>query len=227
MSNEHVPWRQPRWLREDDPPEAFPPVDQALDDPQGLLAVGGDLSVARVMAAYHRGIFPWPMRGQPMLWWSPDPREVLFPARFHCSRSLRKRLASGQFRFSRNQAFGEVIRACAGFRPYARGTWIDRRMIPAYEALHAAGHAHSWETWQDGQLVGGLYGVRVGRVFCGESMFSRTSDASKAAMAMLVADCPALGIDLIDCQLHTDHLRSLGSEPMPRVDYLRWLPERT
>jgi leucyl/phenylalanyl-tRNA---protein transferase len=216
--------RRPVWLPEDAPPEAFPPVDQALEDPDGLLAIGGDLSLPRLLAAYRRGIFPWPMRDQPMLWWSPNPREVLFPERFHCSRSLGKRLARGEFRFTRNQCFGAVIRACGAPRAYASGTWIEPAMVEAYEALHAAGHAHSWETWQGDQLVGGLYGVRVGQVFCGESMFSRSTDASKAAMATLVADCPALGIRLIDCQLATPHLRSLGSQPMPRAQYLEWLP---
>jgi leucyl/phenylalanyl-tRNA--protein transferase len=211
------------FISPDHPADWFPPVSQALQEPQGLLAVGGELSPQRLAAAYSRGIFPWYGEGEPVLWWSPDPREVLLPAEFHRSRSLQKRLRSGEYAVTMDTAFADVIGACAGLRRDGPGTWITDEMRDAYIALHRLGRAHSVETWFGDELVGGLYGVRSGRVFCGESMFSRRDDASKAALAWLVDQCPALGIDLIDCQLPNPHLRRLGSRPMPRSQFLEFL----
>jgi leucyl/phenylalanyl-tRNA--protein transferase len=211
------------WLQPDDPPEAFPPVDRALDDPPGLLAGGGDLSTRRLVAAYARGIFPWFSEGEPVLWWSPDPREVLFPGQMHVSRSLRKAIQRGEFRVTENQAFAAVIDACAAARKAASGTWITPQMRQAYVELHRQGIAHSVETWVGDELAGGLYGVRSGRVFCGESMFSRRDNASKVALAWLAGVCSARGIELIDCQMPSAHLRSLGSQPLPRAEFLRYL----
>ncbi len=210
------------WLDTGDPPEAFPPVAQALREPPGLLAAGGDLSPERLAAAYARGIFPWYSEGEPILWWSPDPREVLFPAEFHRSRSLLRTLRRQQLRLTRDAAFAEVVAACAATRA-ARGTWITPEMQSAYLELHRRGSAHSVEAWMGEELAGGLYGVRTGRVFSGESMFSRRDDASKAALAWLADWCPDAGIELIDCQMPSAHLRSLGSRPISRVQYLEFL----
>ncbi len=211
------------WISPQDPPHAFPPDSQALDDPPGLLAAGGDLSPDRLLAAYARGIFPWYSPGQPILWWTPDPREVLLPAKFHCSRSLRRALRVRGFETRRDTAFDATVAACAAPRSASSGTWITPPMRAAYNRLHALGVAHSYEIWRETRLVGGLYGVRMGAVFCGESMFSRERDASKAAMAALVADCQAQHIELIDCQLPSAHLRSLGSQGMPRRQFQRYL----
>jgi leucyl/phenylalanyl-tRNA---protein transferase len=215
------------WLKPGDPPEAFPPVDEALDDPPGLLAGGGDLSAARLLAAYERGIFPWYSEGQPVLWWSPDPREVLYPTEFHVSRSLRRSLNNGRFTVTENREFATVMTACAAAREGASGTWISPAMISAYRELHSMGVAHSIEVWAAGELVGGLYGVRSGRVFSGESMFSRQADASKVALAWLVAQCEGRGIELIDCQMPSAHLRSLGSRPLPRSRFVEMLGNGT
>ncbi|MGC4028056.1 MAG: leucyl/phenylalanyl-tRNA--protein transferase [Steroidobacteraceae bacterium] len=211
------------WIAADAPPDAFPPLDAALDDPPGLLAAGGDLSTARLVAAYARGIFPWYMEGQPVLWWSPDPREVLFPAHLHRSRSLLKQLRRGDFRITENQAFLEVVEGCAAARSASNGTWITPAMQAAYVRLHRAGHAHSIEVWRGATLVGGLYGVRSRRVFSGESMYSRESNASKAALSWLAAGCASRGIELIDCQMPSAHLRSLGSQALPRSRFLALL----
>jgi leucyl/phenylalanyl-tRNA--protein transferase len=212
------------WIEPDDPPEAFPPVELALREPNGLLAAGGDLSPARIVAAYRRGIFPWYSPGEPLLWWSPDPREVLIPAELHVSRSLRRTLRSGIYRVTQNLAFPAVIEACAAPRAAASGTWITPEMRAAYMELHRLGIAHSIETWRGEELVGGLYGLRIGSLFCGESMFSRADDASKTALATLAGNAAAEGIELIDCQMPTAHLRSLGSRPLPRAEFLRRLP---
>ena len=211
------------WLSEHDPPGHFPDPEAALRDPQGLLAAGGDLSVPRLLSAYSRGIFPWYAQQQPILWWSPDPRMVLFPAEFKCSRSLSKTLRNGPYRTTFDEDFGATIRACAEPRSSGTGTWLDPAMIRAYERLHAAGFAHSVETWRDGELVGGLYGVHLGRVFFGESMFSRARDASKVALARLVAECPARAIELIDCQVASGHLHSLGAREIPRREFTQLL----
>ena len=212
------------WLAPDDPPEAFPPVERALQDPPGLLAAGGDLSGARLLAAYRRGIFPWFSPGQPVLWWSPDPREVLFPKEFHCSRSLARALRVRGFEYSTDQDFAAVIDACAAPRATSPGTWITPEMRAAYCLLHARGIAHSVEVRRAGQLVGGLYGLRIGQVFCGESMFSRETDASKAALHALVGQCLADGTVLIDCQVPSAHLRTLGSRAISRAQFLACLP---
>lgn len=211
------------WLQPGDPPDAFPPVARALDDPPGLLAGGGDLSPARLVAAYSRGIFPWFSDGEPVLWWSPDPREVLFPAEIHVSRSLRKVIARGEFQVTENRDFAAVIEGCATARGETTGTWITAGMRDAYRELNRLGVASSIEVWWQGELAGGLYGVRSGAVFCGESMFSHRDNASKVALAWLAAQCPGRGITLIDCQMPSAHLRSMGSRPLPRAEFLRYL----
>ena len=207
------------WLTPEADREWFPPLDHALDEPEGLLAAGGDLSPARLMAAYRRGIFPWYSAGQPVLWWAPDPREILTPDEFKCSRSLAKTLRNRGFELDFDRAFGEVVTACATRREHSTGTWITPEMHAAYCDLNARGHAHSVEVRLGGELVGGLYGVLLGRVFFGESMFSRERDASKVALAWLVKRGLVAGLQLIDCQLPTPHLRSLGSRPMPRGEF--------
>jgi leucyl/phenylalanyl-tRNA---protein transferase len=211
------------WLDPASPPTYFPPVELALDEPAGLLAAGGDLSPERLLAAYRQGIFPWYSDGEPVLWWCPDPREVLFPDRLHISRSLQRTLRRAVFTVTENQAFAHVVQECARARGPTVGTWITGPMHDAYCQLHSLEHAHSVEVWRDGVLVGGVYGVRSGQVFCGESMFSHEPDASKVALAWLAAQCSSHGIRLIDCQMPSAHLRSLGSEPMPRSDFLQFL----
>jgi len=211
------------WLSPDDPPDRFPPHEAALREPSGLLAAGGDLRAERLIAAYQRGIFPWYSPGQPVLWWSPDPREVLLPGEFHCSRSLKRALRSRGFEWHQDRDFAAVLAACAAPRTRSPGTWITPEMQRAYHGLHQRGLAHSYEIWRAGALVGGVYGVRLGHVFFGESMFSGEADASKAALAGLVQHSEGLGIELIDCQLPSAHLRSLGSRPMPRRVFLSHL----
>jgi leucyl/phenylalanyl-tRNA--protein transferase len=204
------------WLASDTP---FPDTGTALRDPDGLLAAGADLSLPRLLAAYRRGIFPWFGPGEPILWWSPDPRMVLFPDEFKVSRSLRRRLHRRDFEVRADSDFAAVMAACAEPRPGQAGTWITPAMQSAYARLHAAGHAHSIEAWQDGRLCGGLYGVALGRAFFGESMFSRASDASKVALAHLVAQLRRWDFGLIDCQMQTPHLASLGARPIPRTEF--------
>lgn len=202
-------------------PCGFPDVESALREPDGLLAVGGDLSVERLLCAYRRGIFPWYSEPQPILWWSPDPRMVLFPEKLHVSRSLRKTLRQDRFHLTLDTAFDQVMRACAAPRPQddQPGTWIGEEMIYAYGRLHAKGWAHSIECWQDEQLVGGLYGVAIGQVFYGESMFARVTDASKVAFVHMVAQLRARGVRLIDCQVHTEHLARFAAEMIPRRQF--------
>lgn len=212
------------WLRAADP---FPPVEAALPEPNGLLAAGADLSPQRLLDAYTRGIFPWFNAGEPILWWSPDPRMVLFPREFKISRSLRKRLKRSDYEVRVDTAFREVMLACAGPRSGQRGTWITPQMVEAYTRLHALGHAHSVETWIDGELVGGLYGVAIGRVFYGESMFTRVSDASKIALAHLVMQLADWGDGLIDCQMSTRHLASVGAREIPRSEFTALLARLT
>jgi leucyl/phenylalanyl-tRNA--protein transferase len=197
-------------------PEAavFPPVDHAAKS--GLLAVGGDLSPERLLAAYREGIFPWYGDGEPILWWSPDPRFVLFPDELRVSRSMRQSLKKGVLRITFDQAFREVIAACRRPRPGQDGTWITAEMREAYGALNDLGFAHSVEVWQGKELVGGLYGVSLGRAFFGESMFSAIPNASKAALITLVPHLQKRGFDLIDCQVETAHLAGLGARPIPR-----------
>ena len=207
------------------PTAPFPDPALAETEPNGLLAVGGDLSPQRLRNAYRLGIFPWFSAGQPILWWSPDPRLVLFPDRLRISRSLRKTLRRGTFTVSLDRDFGAVIRACAAPRADADGTWIVPEMARAYERLHSVGLAHSAEVWRDGELVGGLYGVAIGRAFFGESMFSRASDASKVALAHLVRCSSAWGFALIDCQVYTPHLASLGAVEIPRAEFLQRLAD--
>jgi len=207
------------WLTPDGDREWFPPLDRALDEPEGLLAAGGDLAPERLLAAYRRGIFPWYSAGQPVLWWSPNPREVLDPREFKCSRSLAKTLRNRGFEVAFDRDFPAVVQACAARRDNSPGTWITPEMHAAYCTLFQHGHAHSVEVRLAGQLVGGLYGVLLGGVFFGESMFSRERDASKVALARLVEKGLVAGLQLIDCQLPTPHLRSLGSKPMNRAAF--------
>ncbi len=213
------------WLSRHDPPERFPPVDRALDDPPGLLAAGGDLTPLRLLAAYRRGIFPWYSEGQPVLWWSPDPRAVLFPEEFRRSRSLAKAERNRGFEVRFDVDFPGTMADCAAARPGSDGTWITRDMLAAYTRLHALGHAHSVETWRDGARVGGLYGVQLGRVFFGESMFSHETDASKVALSALVRRALERGTRLIDCQLASRHLHSLGSRAIRRQEFSALLAE--
>jgi len=215
------------WLTPDGDREWFPPLDQALDEPEGLLAAGGDLSPERLLAAYRRGIFPWYSAGQPVLWWSPNPREVLFPGEFKCSRSLSKTLRNRGFEVTFDREFAEVMKACAARRENSTGTWITSEMHAAYCGLHQRGQAHSVEVRFEGRLVGGLYGVLLGRVFFGESMFSRERDASKVALAHLAQRALVAGLQLIDCQLPTPHLRSLGSRPLSRAEFSARVAEAT
>lgn len=213
------------WLRPDDPPEAFPPVDTALGEPDGLLCAGGDLSTRRLLEAYRRGIFPWFSEGQPILWWSPDPRTVLYPAEFRVARSLAKTLRNRGFTVTQDREFGRVMQLCADPALRPEGTWISPQMQAAYGRLHEQGHAHSFETRLDGELVGGLYGVALGRVFFGESMFSLERDASKVALHALVRHMLASGGRLIDCQVASTHLASLGARNVPRREFVRQLDE--
>ncbi len=198
----------------------MPPASAALDEPNGLLAAGGSLEPAWLLAAYARGIFPWYEAGQPILWWSPNPRAVLEPGDLHVSRSLRRRLRRGTFRVTADRAFDAVVAGCAEPRGYTDSTWITADMARAYARLHRLGYAHSFEAWSDDALVGGLYGVALGRVFFGESMFMRRSDASKVAFVHAVRFLAARGFELIDCQIATEHLSRFGAVSMPRDEFV-------
>lgn len=211
------------WLSKDS--LSFPPLARALREPDGLLAAGGDLRPERILAAYRHGCYPWYQQGQPILWWSPDPRFVLFPDELHISRSLGKVLRRQIFEVSYDKAFDRVINACAGPRSYADGTWITDAMRQAYQQLHRLGHAHSAEVWQAGELVGGLYGLCIGQVFFGESMFSHVDNASKTAFAHLVPDLKRWGIRLIDCQMQTRHLASFGGRAIDRQTFAEQLAQ--
>ena len=208
------------WLERDDP---FPPVEKALRNPNGLLCAGADLSVPRLLAAYRNGIFPWYSGDEPILWWSPDPRMVLFCDELKIPRSLAKNLRNKGFETRIDSAFAKVVKACAEPRKDEGGTWISAEMQAAYVALHRAGHAQSVETWLDGRLVGGLYGVAIGRAFFGESMFSRKTDASKVALVALVEELHRRDCPMIDCQQRTPLLASLGAREIPRRQFLRRL----
>jgi leucyl/phenylalanyl-tRNA--protein transferase len=214
-----------RWLSRDDAADRFPAPSQALTEPNGLLAAGGDLEPERLLAAYRRGIFPWYEAGQPILWWSPDPRSVLRPHEAKVSRSLRRSLNKRGFELKIDAAFEAVVAGCAAPRHYGGSTWITAEMAAAYARLHRLGWAHSFETWREGELVGGLYGVAIGRVFFGESMFARATDASKVAFAQLASYLHARGFELIDCQVASAHVTSLGASTLPRAQFLALLDE--
>ena len=203
-------------LGRDDP---FPAPESALKEPNGLLCAGADLSAGRLLDAYRRGIFPWYSGGEPILWWSPDPRMVLYTGELKVSRSLAKNLRNKGYRVTVDTAFPEVVKGCAS----RKETWLGKPMQAAYLALHQSGHAHSFETWRGDDLVGGLYGVAVGRMFYGESMFSRATDASKVALVTLVKELVGRGFPLIDCQMKTPLLASLGGREIPRSAFLRAL----
>ena len=207
-----------------EPHQPLPPPETARLEPNGLIAAGRDLSARRLLEAYAQGIFPWYSQGQPVLWWSPDPRMVVFVDQFQPSRSLRKTLRrareTASWTVTLDRSFVQVMQACAAPRPGQDGTWITRDIIKAYHALHQAGHAHSVEVWANGELVGGLYGVSIGRMFFGESMFTRVSDASKCAYAALIAMLRRLGFSMVDCQQSTGHLASLGAQEISRTEFL-------
>ena len=211
------------WLDPHNDNQPFPHPDRALTEPDGLLAAGGNLTPRRLLRAYRMGIFPWYSADQPILWWSPDPRLVLLPECLKVSRSLRKTLRKGLFAITADTAFEQVVAACAGPRQGEPGTWITSEMYRAYCRLHRLGHAHSIETWQQGELVGGLYGVSLGRVFYGESMFSWISDASKIALVALAAQLQRWEFAVIDCQVTTTHLLSMGAVDIPRSSFLQLL----
>lgn len=215
-----IPWLDPKTI-------FFPSPALALNEPNGLLAAGGDLSPERILAAYQRGIFPWFNPGEPILWWSPNPRTVIYPNQLHISKSLRKVIRNGTYRVTFDRCFTEVVRACAEPRSYANGTWISNEIIASYSALHKQGYAHSIEVWKTNttgeELVGGLYGIALGKVFFGESMFSRADNASKVGLAFLVAQLNAWDFQLIDCQVANDHLFSLGAVEIPREQFQKLL----
>jgi leucyl/phenylalanyl-tRNA---protein transferase len=207
------------------PGSPFPPAHRALKRPNGLLAAGGDLSVDTLVSAYTHGIFPWYSEGDPILWWSPDPRMVLASAELHVSRSLRRRLLRRDVRVSFDEAFPEVLAACAAPRSDETGTWLLPEMQAAYLTLRGLGLAHSIEVWMGKELIGGLYGVVIGRMFFGESMFSRRTDGSKLALAWLAAQLAVWGLPLIDCQMETEHLQSMGARPVARKLFLAWVAD--
>lgn len=212
-----IPWLTPH--------APFPPLAAALTKPNGLLAAGGDLTPQRLIEAYRCGIFPWFNAGEPILWWSPDPRMVLLPGELRISRSLNKALNKGNYEIRMDTAFSQVMQACAAPRKEQLGTWIHPEMVSAYAALHEIGLAHSVETWVDGELVGGLYGVSQGKMFFGESMFSRIPDASKIAFVHLVRQLQCWGFGMIDCQMKTAHLASFGAREIPRTEFSQRLRE--
>jgi leucyl/phenylalanyl-tRNA--protein transferase len=206
-----------------DPRSPFPPIEQALDRPRGLLAAGGDLTPRRLINAYRNGIFPWYNPGDPILWWAPFPRCVLFPADVHVARRLRRQYNQGRFDLTLDADFGGVIRGCAAPRADDAGTWITPEMQTAYTRLHERGFAHSLEVWQDGELAGGIYGLALGRMFFGESMFSGVSNASKIALVALCRHLQHCGFTLLDCQVENPHLLSMGCISMSRAEFLRHL----
>jgi leucyl/phenylalanyl-tRNA--protein transferase len=210
-------------LDENNPLQPFPPLKNALHEPNGLLAVGGCLSIERLLNAYRCGIFPWFSDTDPILWWSPNPRLVLFPEKLKISKRLAKTLRQNKFHLTTNHAFDLVIEKCAELRANAEGTWISDEIKKAYSKLHREGFAHSFEAWQNGELVGGLYGVALGNVFFGESMFHTISDASKVAFAYSINQLKMLDCQLIDCQVHSSHLVSLGAEEISRTKFAELL----
>ena len=213
----------PFWIDPNDTTYRFPDVSLALEEPDGLLAIGGSLNPQRLKSAYCQGIFPWYNEDQPILWWSPDPRAVLFPEKLHVSRSLRKTLRNNPFTFSMDHAFEAVITACGEPRLKQQGTWISPEMKAAYCNMHQLGYAHSVECWLHDDLVGGLYGLAFGKVFFGESMFSRVTNASKVAFVHFVKQLQHWGFLMIDCQVESEHLASLGAELIPRKQFVYML----
>ncbi|NKF22494.1 leucyl/phenylalanyl-tRNA--protein transferase [Solimonas marina] len=211
------------WLDPRNPHQPFPPVHLAMRDPNGLLAIGGDLSPTRLMRAYRQGIFPWYNPDEPVLWWCPDPRTVLFPNEMHVSRSLGKAIRRADYAVSFDRAFDTVLVECGAARSKCRGTWLGDDMRHAYGELFRRGHAHSVEIWRDGALIGGLYGVTLGRVFFGESMFSRATDASKIALYWLSRQLQVWDFEMIDCQVSSAHLLSLGARELARTTFLKQL----
>jgi leucyl/phenylalanyl-tRNA--protein transferase len=200
----------------------FPDVSQA--DENGILAIGGDLSVERLLCAYKNGIFPWYNEDEPIIWWSPDPRCVLYPDKLRVTKSMKQVLQNGRFRFTMNKAFSQVINACKTVdRKYGMGTWINQDIVNAYTNLHEAGYALSAETWREGKLVGGLYGIKIGNIFFGESMFSNESNASKFAFINVINHLKKNGLQLIDCQQKTEHLMSLGAEMISRKEFIEMI----
>lgn len=213
-----------------DPAAPFPPTHHALLQPNGLLAWGGGLETDRLLSAYRLGIFPWYTAGEPLLWWSPDPRCVIFPSAVHLSRRTRRRYNAGEYRITADTAFGEVIRACAAPRKGHSATWITDELQEAFIQLHHSGHAHAIEVWRKDRLVGGIYGLAMGKVFFGESMFSAATDASKLALVALCRQLDSWQFGLLDCQVPNPHLLSLGAVQIPRPDFekrLRRLVTRT
>ncbi len=208
------------WLDPRDPNQPFPPPNRAMRDPNGLLAIGGDLSVERLLRAYSSGIFPWYNPNEPILWWCPDPRAVLDPAEFHVSHSLEKRIRKPDYAVTLDRAFADVLDGCTASRRGSNGTWLGTDMKRAYLELREAGHAHSAEVWRDGKLVGGLYGVALGRAFFGESMFSTETDSSKLALYWLCQQLKAWSFEMIDCQIASQHLRTLGAAEISRDRFL-------
>lgn len=211
------------WLDPRNPHQPFPPTHLAMRDPNGLLAIGGDLSPQRLLRAYSQGIFPWFNPDEPILWWCPDPRAVLTPGGLQVSRSLQRNLRRDDYTVTLDHSFALVLDACAAPRLKSQGTWLGSDMQIAYCELHEAGYAHSVEIWREGRLIGGLYGVALGRVFFGESMFTRETDASKMALYWLCEQLGAWHFELIDCQISSAHLLTLGAQEMPRDDFARIL----
>jgi len=222
----NIPVEGPFWLDDHDV-NFFPPIDYALEEPNGLLCVGGDLSPERLLAAYRYSLFPWFNDDQPILWWSPNPRAVLLPADIHISRSLRKAIRKKKYRITFDQCFTDVVSACAEPRPYEANTWISDEIRRAYTQLHQLGYAHSVEAWQGEQLMGGLYGIALGKVFFGESMFSRATDSSKIAFVYLTRQLQQWGFQLIDCQVASEHLTSLGAIDIDRNQFIDLLDQHS
>ena len=211
------------WLSPDDPHDSFPAVNAALSEPDGLLAAGGDLSPDRLLIAYRQGIFPWYEEGQPLLWWSPDPRCVFLPGDFHLARRMKQEFRKTDAEIRVNTAFTDVVRACAGPRRSGQGTWITPDMLVAYEQLHRLGWAHSVEVWRSDKLCGGLYGLAIGKAFFGESMFSKSSNASKMALLYLAERLNSGDFKILDCQIHSAHLSGLGARVVPRPEFIELL----
>ena len=207
------------WIADNILAEEFPDVSHALTEPDGLLAIGGVLNPSLLLDAYRKGIFPWYSEGQPVMWWSPDPRCVLFPDEIKISRSLKKSLRNNDYIVTFDRAFSDVVKSCAEPRLASPGTWITQSVIKNYQLLHESGHAHSVECWHGETLVGGLYGIAIGKIFFGESMFSHMANTSKICLAHLVHLVKKMEYDLIDCQVTSEHLKSLGAKPIPRNDF--------